>query len=242
MPKRLLLLRASFEVPQPLSAAAIVATMLPGMMSTRSGASSTAHDGVTVPAHFVALCDIFQARALGRRPAAIVLFGDQPVTICRNRGVLTCDVRHYCPEKRFFLGVPEGYFRKSGSELLFALLREYSCLLLTLLLVVFITWAFLLVVSVCVFASTPPENVVVSNMSIAAPYRRMGVDIIRSPVGYKHSNTLFFHKFESGISNHIKIDFKSTYRNSPIPKLCHLKRAHLSINSENLCAISQITA
>ena len=81
----------------------------------------------------------------------------------------------------FFLGVPEGYFRKSGSELLFALLREYSCLLLTLLLVVFITWAFLLVVSVCVFASTSPENAMVSNMSIAAPYRRMGVDIIRSP-------------------------------------------------------------
>ena len=57
---------------------------------------------VPVPAQLVALRDIFQTRALGWRPAAIVLFGNQPVTIRSNRGILTRDVRHYRPEKRFF--------------------------------------------------------------------------------------------------------------------------------------------
>ncbi len=37
-----------------------------------------------------------------------------------NGCILAGNVRHYGPEKRLFLGVPEGYFRKSGSELLFA--------------------------------------------------------------------------------------------------------------------------
>ncbi len=35
-----------------------------------------------------------------------------------NGRILAGNVRHYSPEKAFFLGVPEGYFRKSGSELL----------------------------------------------------------------------------------------------------------------------------
>ncbi len=34
-------------------------------------------------------------------------------------------------------------------------------------------------------------------MSIVAPGRRMGIDIIKSPVGYEHSNTFFLHNFES---------------------------------------------
>ncbi len=123
--------------------------MLPRMMSTRSGASSTAHDRCYRSAYLVALCDIFQARAR-TASAAIVLFGDQPVTICRNRGVLTCD--GIAPFETLFHEWKE-YF--ANQEVNYStLLREYSCLLLTLPLVVFITWAFLLVVSVCVFAST----------------------------------------------------------------------------------------
>lgn len=63
----------------------------------------------------------------------------------------------------------------------------------------------------------------VSNISMAAPYRRMGFDIIRSPVGYMHSNTLFFTKTIAESLIVSKIRTEGINRNSPIPNCCHLK-------------------
>ncbi|PAC09728.1 hypothetical protein CD006_19525 [Enterobacter sp. 10-1] len=64
----------------------------------------------------------------------------------------------------------------------------------------------------------------VSNMSIAAPYRRMGIDIIRSPgriYAFQHLVLCEKTLIESRIVS--KIPSESTNRNSPIPKSCHLK-------------------
>ncbi|ASV22822.1 hypothetical protein B8P98_00980 [Klebsiella quasivariicola] len=64
----------------------------------------------------------------------------------------------------------------------------------------------------------------VSNISIAAPYRRMGFDIIRSPGRIYAFQHLVFHKktiAESLIVS--KIRNESINRNSPIPNWCHLK-------------------
>ncbi|PYZ48941.1 hypothetical protein DNK66_07155 [Klebsiella aerogenes] len=64
----------------------------------------------------------------------------------------------------------------------------------------------------------------VSNMSIAAPYRRMGIDIIRSPGRIYSFQHLVFRK-KSIVESRIvsKIPRESIKRNSPIPNRCHLK-------------------
>lgn len=64
----------------------------------------------------------------------------------------------------------------------------------------------------------------VSNISMAAPYRRMGFDIIRSPGRIYAFQHLVFHKktiAESLIVS--KIRTEGINRNSPIPNCCHLK-------------------
>jgi hypothetical protein len=78
MPKIVVVTR-QFDVPQPLSAAAMVATMLFGMMSTRSSSAFHGIRRIARPLHLVALRDIFQRV---RSPATSgYTDGHQPVTI-----------------------------------------------------------------------------------------------------------------------------------------------------------------
>ena len=62
------------------------------------------------------------------------------------------------------------------------------------LLIFFTVGALWLFVAVCVVANTLPEKMQVSNISMAAPYRRMGFDIIRSPGRIYAFQHLVFHK------------------------------------------------
>ncbi|THE39106.1 hypothetical protein DJ535_10775 [Citrobacter murliniae] len=81
-----------------------------------------------------------------------------------------------------------------------------------------------------------------SNMRIIAPYRRMGVNIIRSPGRiYTFQHLIFFTKMRDESQIISKIAVKSTQRNSPILKLCHALAVKIVINSKKMWWLSQNT-
>ncbi|RFU91986.1 hypothetical protein DZA29_09615 [Citrobacter gillenii] len=83
----------------------------------------------------------------------------------------------------------------------------------------------------------------VSNIRIMAPYRRMGVNIIRSPGRiYTFQHLIFFIKMRDESQIIAKIAVKSTQRNSPIPKLCHALTVKIGINSKKMRVLSQNNA
>ncbi|AUT98499.1 hypothetical protein C3454_16495 [Citrobacter europaeus] len=79
-----------------------------------------------------------------------------------------------------------------------------------------------------------------SNIRIIAPYRRMGVNIIRSPGRiYTFQHLIFFTKMRDESQIISKIAVKSTQRNSPILKLCHALTVLGAINSKKMWGLSQ---
>ncbi|APX26716.1 hypothetical protein BFF41_01300 [Salmonella enterica subsp. enterica serovar Senftenberg] len=83
----------------------------------------------------------------------------------------------------------------------------------------------------------------VSNIRIIAPYRRMGVNIIRSPGRIDtFQHLLFFTKLRFEPQILAKIGLKSTSGNSLNPKLCQVLTITGSNNANKMWRLSQIEA
>ncbi|ECG1249251.1 hypothetical protein DLR11_00585 [Salmonella enterica subsp. salamae] len=83
----------------------------------------------------------------------------------------------------------------------------------------------------------------VSNIRIIAPYRRMGVNIIRSPGRIDtFQHLLFFTNLRYEPQILAKIGLKSTSGNSLNPKLCHALTITDSSNANKMWCLSQTGA